>query len=195
VNATATAKTKKPEKPTQVIQLENGKKALLYIYHTEQTIFRKQKVNGVTLRDGAGNPVLYSMTVPGTSLKISLENKGNEVKGIITSRSCCKPPDNFCRKLGTRIALQNAFRKDANKEILTKEDRRTIMSTLFSELDCKKKAKKNTSAKPNDSSIPEVPSPGKTKRPIIVKKDSSSKKFSNVGVVTPNVKTNIKKDG
>lgn len=194
MNATATVNAK-PKKPTQVVQLENGKKALLYIYHTGQTIYRKQKVNGVTLKDGAGKPVLYSMTVPGTSLKISIENSRNELNGVITSRSCCKPPDNFCRKLGTRIALQNAFRKDASKEILTKEDRRTIMSTLFPELDYKKKAKKNTSVQSSDSSIPEVSSPGKTKRPIIVKKDNGSKKFSNVGVVTPNVKTNTKKDG
>jgi hypothetical protein len=163
----------KPEKPTHVIELAKDVKALVYIYHKDQTVYRKQRVNGLTVKDSAGKPVFYSMTVPGTSLSITLEGRGEEVKGQLVSRSCCKPPDNFCRKTGTRIALLNAFKKDS-KKILTKEHRKTLVAALFPEL------YKKVTVKPVEMEIRKTIGKKTVKKPLTVKLDNPCIKGSKI---------------
>lgn len=104
--AKKTNKKDKKTRPTYELALPSGQTAKIYISHGPQEI---------TLRSTG-----ETVEVRGTKIMIQIGNKK------INARSCCKPPDNFNRHNGIKLALSRLL-KDAEFD---REDRQYLWQQI-----------------------------------------------------------------
>jgi len=85
-----------------------------------------------------GRPMTIPLQVKTTFIECTIGEK------TIKARSCCKPPDFWSTKTGIYYAVRHLFRIDskADKPILSKKDRATLMQALCPWLFNKAKKKK-----------------------------------------------------
>lgn len=85
-------------------------------------ITSKVKVCGRIVRKG-GKPVTIEIAVPTTTITCKIGS------GQLQARSCCKPPDTFCKRQGIHLAVKRLFVADKMGN-LSSDVRRSIMEDL-----------------------------------------------------------------